>query len=245
MRLFGYENGFFKWVNRITDMIILSVLWTACCVPIITAGASTSATYYAIQKYIKHERGKVFQIFREGLRQNIRQSLIAAVILLVLAALLYYEAYLASAMSNGLRLVFLFLLIVVCVFAFWLYSYISRFDNNLRGYVLNTIYMMFRHFPVSISIGVIGFASFMVLYTFPFLLFIVPSVTIWFLSIMTERVFRRYMSEEDKEKEDERYEDYRDEYIGKHQEERREQRETTGQSRRIASRRKKDEESRG
>ncbi len=34
------------FLNKMTDLILLNVLWILCCLPVITAGAATTAAYY-------------------------------------------------------------------------------------------------------------------------------------------------------------------------------------------------------
>lgn len=215
MRFFDYNGGFITWFNRITNMIFISILWVICCIPIVTAGASTAALYYTIQKNIKNDRDNTGAVFWEGLKQNFKQSFLADLILLAVAGIFYADMTMAQSFSSALAMLFRFLILLVCVYAFWIFAYIARFDCKLGTYLKNTAFMMFRHLSVTVSIALLGIGSVVLIWTMKFLILILPSVTVLVMSILTERVFRRYMSEEDKAMEDERNRDYRDEYIGK------------------------------
>ena len=46
---FNYEGPFFNVLNRLSDLVILNVLWFICCLPIVTIGASTTALYYVMK----------------------------------------------------------------------------------------------------------------------------------------------------------------------------------------------------
>ncbi len=43
--LFRYDNKFFEVLGKITDIVILNLLCIIACLPIITIGASITATY--------------------------------------------------------------------------------------------------------------------------------------------------------------------------------------------------------
>ena len=45
MKLFSMDGKLLENFNKITDLITLNLLWLICCLPVITAGASTSALY--------------------------------------------------------------------------------------------------------------------------------------------------------------------------------------------------------
>ncbi len=220
LKLFDYDSAFITWFNRITDLVFISILWVIFCIPVVTAGASTAALYYTIQKCIKNERGTAGSVFLEGFRQNFKQSFLVTIFLLIFVCIIAADISMAQNISTALIWFFKLLIVLVCVYAFWIFSYIARFDCDLKTYMKNAALLLFRHLSVSICLALIGFGSALLLWTLKFLILILPSLTVWFLSILTERVFRRYMTEEDKAMEDERNRDYRDEYIGKRREER-------------------------
>ena len=69
----------------------------------------------------------------------------------------------------------------------------------------NAILMAIAHLPMTFFLLVMTALSLFVVFLAPFLLFLFPAVYAWLQSYILERVFRKYMSEEDKAKEEERY----------------------------------------
>ena len=43
--LFNPDSAFFRFTGRVLDAVVLSVLFLVCCLPVVTAGASTLALY--------------------------------------------------------------------------------------------------------------------------------------------------------------------------------------------------------
>lgn len=61
------------FLNKMTDLILLNVLWILCCLPVITAGAATTAAYYVSITSIRCGDGYVIKRFFESFKKNFRQ----------------------------------------------------------------------------------------------------------------------------------------------------------------------------
>ena len=85
--LFNLENGFFSFMGKFWDMILLSIIWVLCCIPIITIGPATTAMYYATVKVIRRERGYVLREFFRSFKDNLKLGLISAFIFLSISSL--------------------------------------------------------------------------------------------------------------------------------------------------------------
>lgn len=70
-RLFDYQNPIWRFMGRVADMFLLTVLWALCSVPIITAGASTTALYYVALKMVKNQDGYLCRTFLRSFRDNL------------------------------------------------------------------------------------------------------------------------------------------------------------------------------
>ena len=55
--IFNPENAVFRMINKLLDLMVLSLVWVVCCIPVVTAGAASSALYYAVVK----RRGDMFR----------------------------------------------------------------------------------------------------------------------------------------------------------------------------------------
>ena len=51
--LFSFDNKFFEDLGKISDIVILNFLFIISCIPIITIGASVTATYSVAMKMTK------------------------------------------------------------------------------------------------------------------------------------------------------------------------------------------------
>ena len=41
--IFNPENAVFRMINKLLDLMVLSLVWAVCCIPVVTAGAASAA----------------------------------------------------------------------------------------------------------------------------------------------------------------------------------------------------------
>ena len=76
------DNRIIRILTTLCDFLILNILWLVCSVPVITAGASTTALYSVMFKIIKKEEGDIIKSFLKAFRQNFKQSTIIWLLLI-------------------------------------------------------------------------------------------------------------------------------------------------------------------
>lgn len=64
---FNWDNKFMTAMSKASDAILLGILWIACCLPIVTVGASSAAFYYAYHKAVRQRRGYAWKEFFQRL----------------------------------------------------------------------------------------------------------------------------------------------------------------------------------
>ncbi len=207
--IFSSENKFFRIVTKIIHMIFVSFLWLLCCIPVFTIGASTSALYYTVERNIKHDLGYPAQMFFRSFRRSFRQSTIVWLVLFGLFLILTFDWTFFTNYGNDGHPAFLSLRYIIAVMIgielvcfLYVFPYIARFEIPLRQAVKNSFLLVIRHPRKLILICVFfAFAIFMV-WLLPFLIVIVPAVFMWQTSIIMEGIYRIYMTEEDRAREE-------------------------------------------
>lgn len=60
---FDLDAPLFRFLTRVADMVILSLLWLIGSLPLFTLGISSTALYYAVNKSLIEDRGTVSEEF--------------------------------------------------------------------------------------------------------------------------------------------------------------------------------------
>lgn len=91
--LLNPDNPVMQFITKIVYSVYLNVLWFICCIPVVTAGAATTALYYVTLKMAKNEEGGITKSFFKAFKENFKQSTIVWLILLALGIVLGIDGY--------------------------------------------------------------------------------------------------------------------------------------------------------
>lgn len=201
------DNKFFRGVGKVIDCVFISILWFVFCIPIFTFGASTTAMYYTVHKTIRNDKGYVWRTFWGSFKSNFKQTTIITLILLVIAVVLWIDQdIMLTLLQEGSKMGYLYFafIVLLCflyVWAVYIFSYSARFEDKLKTVLKNSISLAIVHLPSSFFMLVILAVASFVAWLIPPLLLILPCLICLLNNLFLERIFRKYMSEEDLAKE--------------------------------------------
>ena len=175
-----------------------------------------SAFYYTMQKVIRNDRGYVSSEYWHGLKMNFKQATLTWLIVLAVGLLTFFDRSFMKAMSeagNKIGNMYVFfdvLLMLVILWCSYLFPYMARFVNGMKATMKNAALIAVANLPWTLLILVLLVVSGLLLWLFmPLSFFVVPVLFCWIQNRILERVFRKYMTEEDKAQEDEMNREYK------------------------------------
>ena len=204
--LFDINNPVMRWVVKIFDCICLSILWVAACLPIFTIGASTTALFATIHRYIRLEEGGLLKTFFRAFRDNFKRSTLCWLVLLALFALLMVDVLVFRTMAiNGQPLgkLYWLVMLLIGIAAAWmtyLFSYAERFDGGVKDVLKLSFLLMVLHPLKAITVLLILLAGAALVAIGPVALSIVPALTCWLCDIVIASVFSQHLREEDRQR---------------------------------------------
>lgn len=171
-RFFSMDNKFFVFMGKVADLCLLNLVCLACCIPIVTAGASITALYYVTLKMVRNEESYIFRSFFKSFKQNFRQATIIHLIMVAAAVLLYLDTNIVKAMgepmSQIMSVIFAVFTLVYAMILLYLYPILAKFYNSVKNTFTNAILMAIRHLPYTIIM--------LIICALPLLIFFVPSL---------------------------------------------------------------------
>lgn len=200
---FSYDNIIFRGLNKFVDSVYVSLLWLVCCIPVFTIGASTSALYYTAHKSIRGGREYVGRSFFQAFKGNFKQATLSWLVYLLIVFVLSFDLnfmrqMLAAGSSMGvLYYVFLVAIVFVVGWGCYLFPYVARFENTVKATLKNAVLLEIRHLPWSLLLIVIFAVSVFLTWLIWPLVFLLPCMMCLLFDLILERIFRRYMSDED------------------------------------------------
>ena len=206
--LFKYDGSFVQTCNKIVDCICLSLLWLATSLPIVTIGAATTALYYAVNTGIRYEQGHIWSAYWRSFRSNFRQATIIWLLLLVVYGLVGASCYCTYYLCTGGMLpkeMFYLLLAVLALVMTWanlLFPYLAKFQNTTSLILKNCFGIGLLNFPIALLQVVFFILVTVGVSMFPIAVLFAPGIYMVLSCYTLEPVFRKYMSKEDRAKEE-------------------------------------------
>lgn len=202
--LFNMDNPVFTVLSKICDLLFLSIIWVLLCVPVITIGPASTALYYTIVKVIRRERGYLFREFFHSFRTNFKRGAIVGVILTIIFSLLALDISMvwgkveAKGNQNSIMLgVFFAITLLVLCFTIYVFPVLSRFDMTVKQLVKAAVFMSMKHLPYTLAMAAITIVFIVGTILLPFIIFLSPAICILLVSLLMEKVLKKYMPKSD------------------------------------------------
>ena len=194
---FSFEGPLISFLDKCGRVVILSVLWTFCSLPLITLGASSTALYYSITKTVRKDRSSSVKEFFKSFRRSFKRSLPFTLLLILCAAVLYVDIVVWSVKKTRLAFVSMNVCIVLAAlliaFSGFLFPVISRFILGFKETLKFAAFLTFRHLPVSLVLIVLAFILAAGTWSFILNLLYLPGVLCLIASAMIEKILKNYI----------------------------------------------------
>ena len=200
--IFSPENFFFRTLARCVDIVGLSLLWLLLCFPVVTIGPATAALYHSVCRVFRfHEDEGAFGLFFRSLKANLKQGILATLILIPFAVLLFFLYYIYSAAVlaevSGATIAivyFLLLLIIPIGLVCWLFPLLGRFHFPLPDLFLTAFRLMIAHIPTTLLAVALAVGLFLVSSYWLILSFVSPALWAAVAAWPLERAFSKHMT---------------------------------------------------
>ncbi|MGN0968009.1 MAG: DUF624 domain-containing protein [Oscillospiraceae bacterium] len=201
-RIFNPENFLFRFTGRVLDILVLSILWLVCSLPVVTIGPASAALYYSCAKCLRRKEPAPYRNFLSAFRQNLKTGVAATVFFLLLALVLDVGyVFLAATGSDLLRVAYLVLMLVPAAMISCAFPLLSRFTYTVGGLLANSLRLTFRHLPRALAAGALTAAAVVLTLSFWYcgVMVVTPALCALLSTFLLEPVFRKYTPEEELE----------------------------------------------
>ena len=137
MTILHIDSPIARAINKFVQIIYVGLLWFLCSLPVLTAGAATTALYEVLLKMQKDEEGTVGTAFFRGFRSNLKCSLPVWIPILLAEAVfgvnLFYYAILGGREFLVQSVVFGILLVLSLTVYGYAFPVMAKFENTTQG----------------------------------------------------------------------------------------------------------------
>ena len=197
------QNFFLRWFGKMADVVLLSLLWAVCCLPVVTIGASTIALYDAIARCVHGTKDSPYKYFFHVFKTELLRGILITLVWAALGLGLYLGyAYLyqwgkTSSLAATYSLVYLgSMLIPVGIFA-WLIPLEARFQYGFFGLHKAAATFTIVYLPTTGILLAIALVAAVMVMLVPVLVILLPGIVMTLQSWFVEKVFKKHIGEED------------------------------------------------
>lgn len=194
---FNPENRFWTFMNKMTDIIFVSVLWLICSLPIITVGASTTALFNYTLKLSKNIEGSVTKTFFKAFKTNFIKSTILWFGMILIGAVIYLDAYLFLQINNVYGNILFFVIICLGILflitCLYIFPILALFKSTVKEIIKDAFVMGIGNLHITIAMIAIIIASAYLTYTYPILSFFITGFISYINSFLYQYVFDKYL----------------------------------------------------
>lgn len=177
--IFSQDSLFIKIMNRAGDVLMLSIIFTICSIPIFTIGASITALSYTTMRGLKYEDGYTWKYFLKSFKENFKQStviwLVMVVVFFVFGVDIWYWREFSKVNEGQIGNIMQIISVVLISLAVMIFLYVfplqAKFDNRIKVQFRNAFLLSIRYFPTTLVIALMYAAGALFFYLQPILAF--------------------------------------------------------------------------
>lgn len=171
---FNPDNMVFRFMGRLSDLMILNFLWIICSIPIFTIGASTTALYSVTLELAKENEDYIIKSFFKSFKKNFKNSTLLWLCILGISILLTVNCIFWPRFNSFLSyfvmafvMFFIFLLLIISPYIFVILS-ISKL--SIKHIIKKSFLLSMKHLPYSFVITLLGIVFLIASIMFPFVI---------------------------------------------------------------------------
>ena len=197
MELFDPNGKIMEMLWKPIHIMFLNLLWVLFSLPIVTAGASTTALYTVLFKMKRGTEGKLFFDFWEAFRSNFRQAtliwLLIAFAAVVFTTDIFFFVNMGGFAGTFFAMIFFGLDVALLLMSMYVFPLQAVFDNKIGTTLKSALYLSVRHFGwtvVLFSLYVLTFVSVWILWIT--ILWFVFGLAAFINTGIFDKIFQRY-----------------------------------------------------
>ncbi len=210
-KVFDFEGPVFSFLTKLADLFWLNLLFILCCIPVVTAGAASTALYYVTLKMAKDEEGYITKSYFKSFKDNFIQATVIWILFLVIVAVMLVDLRIANggntagifndpSVSNIVIVAVGVMCIVLLMTITYVFPILAQFDNTIKNTIKNAFLISIRHLPYTFLMILISFVPVALIWFSPALLLLVLimfSGTAYINSKFFNKIFVLYMPDND------------------------------------------------
>lgn len=163
MSNFFGENGIlYRSVTKMTDLLLLNVLFLITCIPVITIGAAISSLYTMTLRMCRNEEAYILRSYLKAFCQNFKKATEVWLLFLTGLIIIGIDFRIVMKLENLPVRIFMTVLFAVLIMVFMVISYvfplIAVYENTIGNTLKNAFILAMSKIGYTVPIVVLNFS---------------------------------------------------------------------------------------
>jgi len=201
-RFFNSEDPLWKPLGYFAEILLLSLMWFVCSVPVLTLGAASTALYDAIVHSVRNREDDIFSRFFRTFKNELKLSVPCALIwaVVILCLFLWYRIFAYNAGTSPTAYVLSIALLSAQIFvlgmALWVFPILSRFTFDFAALNITALKLSLSHPLRTAASGLLMAVSGWLCIKYIVPVTLLPALVMLLRSYLLEPVFRKLIEDE-------------------------------------------------
>ena len=165
MGLFRPDGIIYSLMTKFSNMVLLSLCWLICSLPVVTIGASTTALYAVCLKMHDDDDAHVARRFFGYFKSNFRHATLVWIPLMIVGGMLLWSSYLyffgipqMPGISGILLAVLVIASAIYLICMTYVFACVARYENTPLQSIKNAVFIGLRYIGRTLIIAAITLA---------------------------------------------------------------------------------------
>lgn len=195
-KVFAYDSPVWRFMGRIEDFFVLTILWVITSLPVCTIGVSTTTVYYIALKMAEDKEEYLIPMYFKTFKKVFRDAFWNGFLMMFIGVVLMGDLYIChtyrSPVTTMLFAAFVVITLLYLMIVTFYFPVMARTNNTMLGFLKASFYLAVRYVSWSVLLLVIPLCVFAIgIFVFwPLLLFSV-GLTAYLQSLIFRPIFQR------------------------------------------------------
>lgn len=201
-KMFSADGPVFRFLDKTVNVIFLNILWVIFSLPVITAGASTTAMFSVMMKMARDREGYMWKGFWKAFKENFKQATKIWLVFLAVISIIVFDIYafyvlLDLSFGRYIGALLIGILIIVLFGLVYVFPLQAQFENKVKQTIINAFYISSRNVAWTVLLMFIYALTAFAMYLFWAIAgWCIVGIGAYVCSKIYNRIFRRYIPED-------------------------------------------------
>lgn len=161
--MFSPDSKIMQIIGRITDLILLNIVFLLSCLPVFTIGAATTAMYTLCFRMLRQEEGNILKPYFRAFRENFKPATgVFAILAFILVPdyLYFQQVFHAEGPLHYTFYLFVFIAAATVLTAGFAFPWVSQFRNSVFQTLTNALLLSVSNLPRALAVAGINLLPF-------------------------------------------------------------------------------------